>query len=346
MATIAFPSLARSHTIPVSKHRYTYIYSRPSPSTSSTSTTCPTILFLHGFPSSSYDWRHQITFFIAKGYGVLVPDLLGYGQSTTSDNSDDSNLTQPKELADYKAKIMSTDIIALLDHENISAPVHAVGHDTGCYLLSKLVNYYPARFASLSFLAVPYHTPAERFDLDAINAMMKQFVGFEKFGYLRFFVSDEAAGLIEEHMESFFTLFYTAEADLWTEHLGPTGALEAWLRNDRKAPLPPYITAEEKATHFKIMRGHYKSALMWYRVLVGNVNLDDEMQAQLDPKVNQPVLMVNPKPSRVNPPGAAEMMKPVIEDLTVKEVGAEGHWMQLEVRDEVNEVLLGFLEGI
>ena len=40
------------------------------------------ILFLHGFPSTSYDWRHQISFFVAKGYGILAPDLLGFGETS------------------------------------------------------------------------------------------------------------------------------------------------------------------------------------------------------------------------------------------------------------------------
>ncbi|OJD23136.1 hypothetical protein ACJ73_05515 [Blastomyces percursus] len=78
---------------------------------------------------------------------------------------------------------MSADLIALLDHENISAPVHAVGHDIGCYLLSKLVNYYyPTRLASVAFLDVPYSKPAERFDLEAINEMMKGFWGLRSLG--------------------------------------------------------------------------------------------------------------------------------------------------------------------
>ncbi|PGH34338.1 hypothetical protein GX50_02821 [[Emmonsia] crescens] len=343
MATIGFPSLARSLTIPASNHRYTYVYSPPS---TSTNPALPIILFLHGFPSSSYDWRHQIRFFIAKGYGVLAPDLLGYGQSTATDNENDSNLTQPKDLLDYRAKMMSADLIALLDHENISAPVHAVGHDSGCFLLSKLVYYYPARLASLSFLDVPYHTPGESFDLDAINAAMVQFLGFERFGYLKFCASEEAAGLIEDHMESFFSIFYPAKEDLWIEHLAPTGTLEAWLRSDRKAPLAPYITEEEKATHLKIMRGHYRSALMWYRALVENINAADEIEARLDLKLKQPVLMITSKPTRLNPPGVADMMKSYVENLTVKELSAEGHWGQLEARDEFNETLLGFYEGL
>lgn len=95
------------------------------------------------------------------------------------------------------------------------------------------------------------------------------------------------------------------------------------------------------------MRGHYKSALMWYRALVGNINVDDEIQAQLDSKLYQPVLMLASQPSRLNIPGAAAgMMRQFAQNLTVREVDAKGHWIQLEARDEVNEVLLGFFERI
>ena len=34
----------------------------------------PTVLFLHGYPSTSYDWHYQVDFFKPKGFGVLVPE--------------------------------------------------------------------------------------------------------------------------------------------------------------------------------------------------------------------------------------------------------------------------------
>ena len=37
----------------------------------------PLLLFLHGFPSSSYDWRELLE--IETGHGVLAPDFLGFG---------------------------------------------------------------------------------------------------------------------------------------------------------------------------------------------------------------------------------------------------------------------------
>ena len=95
---------------------YGYVYHHPTP-------TKPTIPFLHGFPSAAYDWRHQISHFSKAGYGVLAPDLLGYGSTD-----------KPLAAHEYRGKKMAAEIIEILDHENINK-VHGVGHDWGSYLL-------------------------------------------------------------------------------------------------------------------------------------------------------------------------------------------------------------------
>ena len=41
------------------------------------------VLLLHGFPDSSYLWRHQIPALVGAGFRVIAPDLRGFGQSTT-----------------------------------------------------------------------------------------------------------------------------------------------------------------------------------------------------------------------------------------------------------------------
>ncbi|KAJ5625410.1 hypothetical protein N7510_001719 [Penicillium lagena] len=325
MASIAFPQYSKHLTLSTT-HTYNYVYIpavKPS---------FPTILFLHGFPSSSYDWRHQITFFAAQGYGVLAPDLLGYGGTS-----------KPAAVEGYKTKKMAAEITEILDHENL-ARVHAVAHDTGSILLSRLVNYFPERIHSCTFLAVPYSQPGTHFDLDAVNAMTKQLLGHEHFGYLRFFVSEGSGDLLDEHSESFSTLFYPAEPELWETHVGPTGALESWIQADYRGPLAPYITDEERMIHQKIMKGHHSSALNWYRALVWNINEKDEVEDALPVKISLPVMMVTAAPSLVQLPGAAEQMKAVADDLTVKEVSTRGHWMPLEARDEVNSMLKEFFE--
>ncbi|KAL3497122.1 Alpha/Beta hydrolase protein [Aspergillus germanicus] len=324
MASIAFPHIARRHILST-KHTYSYAYHPPS------TPSLPTILFLHGFPSSCYDWRHQIQFFSRQGYGVLAPDLLGYGGTS-----------KPTDLNDYRSKKMAAEIIELLDHESIDK-VHAVGHDTGCTLLSRLADYFPSRLLSCSFLDVPYSKAGQRFDLAMVNSMTKQFLGFERFGYIGFFVGDDAGRVLDQHSESFFTLFYSENPNLWIEHVGPTGAMEDWLVQDKKASAASYISESERDTHQEILRNSYSSALKWYNALAENINEEDEKD--ISPKLAMPVLMVCPQPSKLELPGVEEQMRQVASDLTFRRVGTAGHWVQLEARDEINEILKAFFKG-
>ena len=40
----------------------------------------PLVVFLHGFPESSYSWRHQMAA-LAPRFRVVAPDMRGYGDS-------------------------------------------------------------------------------------------------------------------------------------------------------------------------------------------------------------------------------------------------------------------------
>lgn len=181
MASIAFPEYAKQLTLSTN-HTYNYVNIPEARSSK------PTILLLHGFPSSCYDWRHQIKFFSEQGYGVLAPDLLGYGGTS-----------KPVSPEEYKAKKMAAEIVEILDNECIQR-VHAVSHDTGSILLSRLANYFPKRLLSCTFLAVPYSKPGEHFDLDAVNAITKQVFGKARFEYLKFFVKDRAGDILDQHV--------------------------------------------------------------------------------------------------------------------------------------------------
>jgi pimeloyl-ACP methyl ester carboxylesterase len=160
---------------------YGYIYLHPSPGKA-------TILFLHGFPSAAYDWRHQVPHFSQAGYGVLAPDLLGYGSTD-----------KPGQPEQYKGKKMASEIIEILDHEKIDK-VHGVGHDWGSYMLSRLANYHSHRFLSYSFLDVAYMPPGIHFDVEVANAESKAEVGYERFGFWKFLIEDDAADLLREHV--------------------------------------------------------------------------------------------------------------------------------------------------
>ena len=76
-----------------------------------------TLLFLHGFPSTSYDWHKQVPHFAALGYGVLVPDLLGSGATS-----------KPMNSKDFKLCDIAKDVVDILDHLGL-AKVVGVGQD-------------------------------------------------------------------------------------------------------------------------------------------------------------------------------------------------------------------------
>jgi soluble epoxide hydrolase/lipid-phosphate phosphatase len=90
---------------------YTYVKTEP------TQQGKPYILFLHGFPSSVFHFRHQIAHFSKLGYGILAPTLLGYGKTS-----------KPLDYALYSGKGMSQDMQEILTYEKIESVI-GVGHD-------------------------------------------------------------------------------------------------------------------------------------------------------------------------------------------------------------------------
>ena len=180
MATVAYPEYAKRVILSSGvTYSYTHIPAKDDK---------PTILFIHGFPSSSYDWRHQINYFSSLGYGVIAPDLLGYGETD-----------RPTAAADYRGKKMAGEVNELLDHANVSK-VHGVAHDWGSYLLARLNTYHRERLLSSAFLATPYRVPGKSLDVDAINAMTKEKLGFEMLGYWKFFEKQDAGDIVKEHV--------------------------------------------------------------------------------------------------------------------------------------------------
>lgn len=138
--------------------------------------------------------------------------------------------------------------------------------------------------------------------------------------------------------------------------------MEVWLTQDRKGPEPAYVNKtvsrmlyilfksgasndiQERQIHQDILRNNHGSALKWYHALVGNVNEQDEILANLDPVLPMPVLMVCPQPSKLELPDIEGQMKQVTSDFTFKRVSTSGHWVQLEARDETNDILKNFFE--
>lgn len=78
-----------------------------------------TILLVHGVPTSSWLYRKMIPLLVDKGYRVIVPDMLGYGQS---DKPKGYDLYSPENMGGY--------LLELMDSLKVSSWTH-VCHDAG-----------------------------------------------------------------------------------------------------------------------------------------------------------------------------------------------------------------------
>ena len=76
-----------------------------------------TLLFAHGFPSTSADWAGVVSVLEPEGYGIIVPDMLGY-----------AGTDKPTDPAQYVGTGIARDLADLLDAESVDNVV-AIGHD-------------------------------------------------------------------------------------------------------------------------------------------------------------------------------------------------------------------------
>jgi haloacetate dehalogenase len=88
----------------------------------------PPVVLLHGFPETSFAWRHQIPI-LAERYRVIAPDLRGYGETE-------------KPSTGYDKRTMALDIVELLKSLGASK-IALIGHDRGARVATRLVKDHP-----------------------------------------------------------------------------------------------------------------------------------------------------------------------------------------------------------
>lgn len=77
-----------------------------------------TILLIHGFPQTSYQFRRVITPIAKRGYNVIAPNYRGAVASSKPWNR-------------YTKKEMAKDLHTLVEKLGVKGKIHVVGHDIG-----------------------------------------------------------------------------------------------------------------------------------------------------------------------------------------------------------------------
>lgn len=102
------------------------------------------VLLLHGFPQSSYQWRHQMAALGDAGYRAVAFDQRGYSPGA-----------RPDGLENYSVDRLVSDVLAVADELN-AHQIDLVGHDWGAAVAWQVAGRYPERLRSLTAVSVPH----------------------------------------------------------------------------------------------------------------------------------------------------------------------------------------------
>ncbi|KAL8943817.1 MAG: hypothetical protein Q9216_000810 [Gyalolechia sp. 2 TL-2023] len=167
------------------------------------------ILLIHGFPESSYQFRHVMGPLSSAGYRVIAPDYRGAGYSSRPSTG-------------YTKKILATDLHTLLTtHLNITTPVHVVGHDIGGMIAHAYAHLFPDDVASLIWGECPLpgttvyddtkHTPPLwHFDFQTVPDVPELLVSGHEKQYLKHFydrLAQNPAAFTEADLDFYATLY-------------------------------------------------------------------------------------------------------------------------------------------
>jgi pimeloyl-ACP methyl ester carboxylesterase len=102
-----------------------------------------TVVLLHGFPQTWWEWRHVIPSLVDAGFHVVAPDYRGAGQSSRPSGG-------------YTKRTMAGDIHRLLhEHLGITNRVALVGHDIGLMVAYAYTQAYQNEVSHLVVMDAP-----------------------------------------------------------------------------------------------------------------------------------------------------------------------------------------------
>jgi len=268
---------------------------------------------------------------------VVVPDMLGYGQTD-----------KPSDPREYSTKRLCADLNALLDLLGIQKAV-LVGHDWGAFTVGRFALWYPQRTLALAILSVPYTPPSPTY----IPVKTYQKVA-PNLSYQAYFEDARSTGEIERNLATFLRIMYrtpgsrSASIDISQLGNGP----EVLENIKGKIPNEDLVLNPKELAYYEqtFKQGGMNGPLNYYRTAL--FRYEEEFEAALpstSPSLpaSLPVLFIYGTLDTTTTPfliSKAHKFIPKLQDLALEE---RGHWVLVEpgARDVVGEGVAGWLKA-
>ncbi|MBB1023862.1 MULTISPECIES: alpha/beta fold hydrolase [unclassified Dietzia] len=187
-----------------------------------------TVLALHGFPESPWEWEAVAGTLTRQGLRVVAPAQRGYSAGA-----------RPEDVGEYAIEHLSADALAVVDQLGLDS-VHVLGHDWGASVAWWLAGHDPERVSSLTAVSVPHLTEFARAlesDPDQ-RARSAYFALFRQAGKAEDVLLQDGARRLREMFDEHVSEELVARhLHLVGSRAGLTGALN-WYRAMRRYDLP------------------------------------------------------------------------------------------------------------
>ncbi|WP_066554673.1 alpha/beta fold hydrolase [Croceicoccus bisphenolivorans] len=286
------------------------------------------VILLHGFPELSYSWRSQMQALSGAGWRAIAPDLRGYGDTGPAG-----------DVEAYRMANLALDIVGLMDALGIARAV-IVGHDFGGALAWWIAREHADRVLGVASLNTPY----TRRGSAGLVETMRQYRGEDNY-MVRFQTPGVGEALLERDVAQTFRGLMRRPALKLAEFRKAEPRLQClpmtlFVGEEAVMGEPVMSDAEFQVYIDAYSRNGFAGPLNWYRNLHRNW-LDTE---GTDDRVDVPALMICAADDFFLPPETAAGMERYVPTLETHLIEDCGHWTQYERPEEVNAILLDWLD--
>jgi len=306
----------------------------------------PLMIFLHGWPTISLMWRHQMDALAADGWHCVAPDLRGFGGSSA-----------PAANGAYTIEEVVSDMAELHDHLG-GKPAIWVGHDWGVVVAAQLAAHEPKRSRGVVLVSLAYQPGGHA--LRTIVPLVDRSIYPEEqypdgqWDYYRYYTEhfESAVADLDADVAASLASIFQPGDPAGVGKVSPNaevtrkgGRFGAAHRARPTKPNPALWPSEDFDVLVHEFKSHgFRPSCAWY--MNDDANIAYAREAPNGGRLSQPVLFVNGDYDQIctitgNRQG--DPMRAACADLTVTSMPS-GHWLPLERKAELVQAIATWLK--
>ncbi|RWA13839.1 hypothetical protein EKO27_g1247 [Xylaria grammica] len=304
--------------------KYHYMLAKPAGKPTAT------VFLIHGWPDLGMGWRNQVPYLLSLNLQVVVPDMLGYGQTDA-----------PDSYSEYTMKKMTTHMAEIIKQVT-DQPIILGGHDWGALFVWRLAQYYPSLIRCVFSVCVPYLPPSSvKF---ALPELVEKLPNFRYQLQLAGGGAEEIVAKSPERLRRFLNGIYGGT----TPGGKPVFSVDTGVIEDNIDSIGPSPLVSREMIDFYVQefsRHGLHGPCNWYRTRELNAD-DEEVIAKNNFKFPMPAMLLMADKDAALPPWMAAGQEQHFDGgLKLETLTDCSHWAMIQKPVEVNKHIGDFIKS-